>query len=404
MEYFRLALSEIYNNKARTFLTLIGIVIGIATVILIIFVIQGAETYVMSELTKIAPVDIFQVHNRYNSDTRRWIGQMNYDDVEAIKDKVGPNLKAIAPRYISSGQLRYEGKEESFNMISTTPDFQDIYGLKTETGRFLTNFDIDNFNNVIVLGHETAKNVFKEQEAVGKKINIDGMTFKVVGVLPKDYESPLFPMSINDNRGFVPITVLERVANVKNRFTLMVRIKNRNQMSYVKKQVENVLNTRYGLTNNGRSKFNIYDMASGLEMVSIVKIGLMVLLGGVASITLLVAGIGIMNIMLVIVAERTREIGLRKAIGATRRDILSQFIIESIILCIFGGIFGVVLGYFSSELALNIAQNYININLEVPLWSILISLIFTTGVGLFFGIYPALKAARLDPIEALNYE
>ena len=404
MEYFRLALSEIYNNKARTFLTLIGIVIGIATVILIIFVIQGAETYVMSELTKIAPVDVFQVHNRYNSDTRRWIGQMNYDDVEAIKDKMGPNLKAIAPRYISSGQLRYEGKEESFNMISTTPDFQDIYGLKTETGRFLINFDIDNFNNVIVLGHETAKNVFKEQEAVGKKINIDGMTFKVVGVLPKDYESPLFPMSINDNRGFVPITVLERVANVKNRFTLMVRIKNRNQMSYVKKQVENVLNTRYGLTNNGRSKFNIYDMASGLEMVSIVKIGLMVLLGGVASITLLVAGIGIMNIMLVIVAERTREIGLRKAIGATRRDILSQFIIESIILCIFGGIFGVVLGYFSSELALNIAQNYININLEVPLWSILISLIFTTGVGLFFGIYPALKAARLDPIEALNYE
>jgi putative ABC transport system permease protein len=404
MEYFRLALSEIYNNKARTFLTLIGIVIGIATVILIIFVIQGAETYVMSELTKIAPVDIFQVHNRYNSDARRWIGQMNYDDIEAIKEKVGPNLKAIAPRYISSGQLRYEGKEESFNMISTTPDFQDIYGLKTETGRFLTNFDIDNFNNVIVLGHETAKNVFKEQDAVGKKINIDGMTFRVVGVLPKDYESPLFPMTINDNRGFVPITVLERLANVKNRFTLMVRIKNRNQMGYVKSQVENVLNTRHGTTNSGRSKFNIYDMASGLEMVSIVKIGLMVLLGGVASITLLVAGIGIMNIMLVIVAERTREIGLRKAIGATRRDILSQFIIESIILCIFGGIFGVVLGYFSSELALNIAQNYININLEVPLWSILISLIFTTGVGLFFGIYPALKAARLDPIEALNYE
>jgi len=404
MEYFRLALSEIYNNKARTFLTLIGIVIGIATVILIIFVIQGAETYVMSELTKIAPVDIFQVHNRYNSDARRWIGQMNYDDVEAIKDKVGPNLKAIAPRYISSGQLRYEGKEESFNMISTTPDFQDIYGLKTETGRFLTNFDIDNFNNVIVLGHETAKNVFKEQEAVGKKINIDGMTFKVVGVLPKDYESPLFPMSINDNRGFVPITVLERLADVKNRFTLMVRVNDRKQMGLVKNQVENILNTRHGITTSGRSKFNIYDMASGLEMVSIVKIGLMVLLGGVASITLLVAGIGIMNIMLVIVAERTREIGLRKAIGATRRDILSQFIIESIILCIFGGIFGVVLGYFSSELALNIAQNYININLEIPLWSILISLIFTTGVGLFFGIYPALKAARLDPIEALNYE
>jgi len=139
-------------------------------------------------------------------------------------------------------------------------------------------------------------------------------------------------------------------------------------------------------------------------MVSIVKIGLMILLGGVASITLLVAGIGIMNIMLVIVAERTREIGLRKALGATKRNILTQFIIESVILCIFGGIFGIILGYFSSHIAMNIAQNYINFDLSIPLWSIIVSLAFTSGVGLFFGIYPAAKAAKLDPIEALNYE
>jgi putative ABC transport system permease protein len=140
------------------------------------------------------------------------------------------------------------------------------------------------------------------------------------------------------------------------------------------------------------------------NMVNIIKIVLMLLLGGVASITLLVAGIGVMNIMLVIVAERTREIGLRKALGASRRDILVQFIIEAIILCIVGGILGIVLGYFSSELVLNLANNYIKVDLTVPLWSVLVSLIFTSAVGLFFGIYPAIKASRLDPIEALHYE
>jgi len=404
LEYLRLALTEIINNKARTFLTLIGIIIGIATVILIIFIIQGAETYIMNELTQIAPLDLFQVNNKYNSDTNRWIGQMTYKDIQAIKEKSGHNIKALAPRISSSGKIRYEGKEEDFNMISTTPDFQYIYDLKLNSGRFLSQIDIENFNNVIVLGNETAENIFQNQSPIGQKVNIEGMTFKVIGVLPKDYESPLFPVSINNNRGFIPITVLERIYNAKNRFTLMVRAKDRNHLTTVKNDVENILNTRHGTTDNGQSKFNIYEMANGIEMVSIVKIGLMILLGGVASITLLVAGIGIMNIMLVIVAERTREIGLRKALGATKRNILTQFIIESVILCIFGGIFGIILGYFSSHIAMNIAQNYINFDLSVPLWSIIVSLAFTSGVGLFFGIYPAAKAAKLDPIEALNYE
>jgi len=404
LEYLRLALTEIINNKARTFLTLIGIIIGIATVILIIFIIQGAETYIMNELTQIAPLDLFQINNKYNSDTNRWIGQMTYKDIQAIKEKSGHNIKALAPRISSSGKIRYEGKEEDFNMISTTPDFQYIYDLKLNSGRFLSQIDIENFNNVIVLGNETAENIFQNQSPIGQKVNIEGMTFKVIGVLPKDYESPLFPVSINNNRGFIPITVLERIYNAKNRFTLMVRAKDRNHLTTVKNDVENILNTRHGTTDNGQSKFNIYEMANGIEMVSIVKIGLMILLGGVASITLLVAGIGIMNIMLVIVAERTREIGLRKALGATKRNILTQFIIESVILCIFGGIFGIILGYFSSHIAMNIAQNYINFDLSIPLWSIIVSLAFTSGVGLFFGIYPAAKAAKLDPIEALNYE
>ena len=404
LEYIRLALSEIYHNKARTFLTLIGIIIGIAAVIIIIFVVQGAETFVMTELKRIAPIDIFQVYNKYDSQTHRWLGQMTFADIDVIKEKEGDRLRALAPRYVSSGKLRHNGKEEDFNMISTTPDFQEIYDLELTEGRFLTNTDLENFHQVIVLGHETANNAFNGNRAVGKKITIEGMTFHVIGVLPKDYESPILPVSINDNRGFIPITVLERLSNAKNRFSLLVRVKDREIMSSVRSSIKEVLNKRHGVTARGESKFSFHNMATGLDMVGIIKIVLMILLGGVASITLLVAGIGVMNIMLVIIAERTREIGLRKALGASRRDIMIQFIIESIILCIFGGVFGIILGYFGCELALDLAQNFIDINQTVPVWSVLVSLLFTSGVGLFFGIYPALKASRLDPIEALQYE
>lgn len=141
-----------------------------------------------------------------------------------------------------------------------------------------------------------------------------------------------------------------------------------------------------------------------MQQVNIIKIVLMVLLSGVASLTLLVAGIGVMNIMLVIITERTKEIGLRKALGATKKDILLQFIIESVILCILGGVLGILLGYIGSDLTMDYASKFVNIRVDVPAWAAILSLIFTTVVGLFFGIYPAVKAARLDPIEALHYE
>jgi putative ABC transport system permease protein len=403
-EYIRLSLNEIYYNKARTFLTLIGIIIGIAAVILIIFVVQGAESFVMTELKRVAPVDLFQIYNRYDSQANRWLGQMTFDDIEFIKEKEGSKIRAIAPRYQSNEKLRNKGREEDFNMISTTPGFKEIYGLKLVEGRFLNDSDLENFHQVVVLGHETAKNAFGNNSALGKKITIEGLTFQVIGVLSKDYESPILPVSINDNRGFIPMTVLERLYNFKNRFSLLVRVKNRKMMPMVKNNIEEILNTRHGVTSSGKSKFMLRNFATGLDMINIIKIVLMLLLGGVASITLLVAGIGVMNIMLVIVAERTREIGLRKALGATRRDILIQFIIESIILCIMGGFIGIILGYLGCELAINLAQEHINISQSVPLWSVLVSLLFTSGVGLFFGVYPALKASRLDPIEALHYE
>jgi len=404
LEYIRLAFSEIFHNKTRTFLTLIGIIIGISAVIIIIFVIQGAETYVMSELERIAPVDLLQIYNRYDSQTQRFLGQMTYDDIEYIEETEKNNIKAIAPRYSGEGSLRYNGEEINFNLVTTTPAFKEIYDLEIAEGRFINKLDLENFNQVIILGHETAENIFGKDKAIGEKVVLDGTSFTVVGILPKDYESPILPVSINDNRGFIPITVMERITGTKNRFSLLVRANGREKLPYVKNKVMEHLDSRHGLTADGKSKFATYNMVNGLEMVNIIKIVLLILLGGVASITLLVAGIGVMNIMLVIITERTREIGLRKALGANKKDILSQFIIESIILCFVGGILGIFLGHVASDFIGQIAKNYIQLNATVPLWASLVSLIFTSFVGLFFGIYPALKAARLNPIEALHCE
>ncbi len=403
-EYIRLALTEIFHNKIRTFLTLIGIIIGIAAVIVIIFVVQGAEKYVMNELETIIPLDLIQLSGRWDPDTRRMLGNITMDDLDYLEKKLGSEIKAIAPQYRNNGELRYHGNVYDAELIATTPAFQQFYDMKLANGRFLSDLDVDSFNQVIVLGNETAVNLFKEEDAVGKKITLYGITFTVIGVLPEAYQSPMFPSSTNDTRGFIPISSFERLAGMKDRFFVFIRGANKDNLAITQSRIMELLNTRHGMTTDGKSKFRAYNVSGEMQQVNTIKIVLMILLSGVASITLLVAGIGIMNIMLVIITERTKEIGLRKALGATKKDILLQFIIESIILCILGGVLGILLGYLGSNLTMDYASRFVNIRIDVPSWAAILSLIFTTGVGLFFGIYPAVKAARLDPIEALHYE
>lgn len=402
-EYGRMAFSEIFHNKVRTILTLIGIIIGIAAVIVIIFVVQGAEQFILGEVERITPVDMMQVWARWNPSTRRPMGIMTLADLQNIESKAGDRIRALAPMLQYSQTLQYKGNEYNCRLITTTPSFQRIYEIELARGRFLSQLDYEQRTQVIVLGYETAKELFNNQDPLNQKIKIHGATFTVVGVLAEDYQSPVFPASVNNTRGFIPISTAERFYG-QNYFYLLLRVKDRSEMGYMLQRVIELLNERHGLAADGESRFQAYDMSSGLEMVSILKIVLMVLLGGVASITLLVAGIGVMNIMLVIVTERTKEIGLRKALGATRGDIMTQFIIEAIILCLLGGVLGIIGGYLGSNAALKFANNFIVFKGTVPTWAVFLSIIFTSGVGLFFGIYPALKAAKMDPIKALHYE
>lgn len=403
-EYISLALTEIFHNKIRTFLTLLGIIIGIAAVIIIIFVVQGAEVYLMSELDSMIPLDLIELTGRWDPDTQRMLGNVTIDDLDYISAKLGSEIRAMTSIYQNSGELNYQGNSYDADIVATTADFQEFYDMTLRDGRFLTDVDNEFFNQVIVLGYETAENLFKGERAVGQKVTLYGSTFTVIGILPEAYKSPIVSAATNDSRGFIPLSVFERFFAIKDRFYVLIRGSSQSTISLTQNKIIELLNQKNGLTPDGESKFQAYNLSEGMDQINIIKIVLMVLLSGVASITLFVAGIGVMNIMLVIITERTKEIGLRKALGATRKDILSQFIIESIILCILGGIFGILIGYFTSNLLMDYAREFINVEVSVPAWAVILSLIFTSGVGLFFGIYPAAKAAKLDPIEALQYE
>ncbi len=403
-EYVRLAFYEIWQNKVRTFLTLIGIIIGISAVILIVFLIQGAEDFILAEAEKLAPSDIIRIYPRYNSDTRRYMAKLKEDDIEAIGSL--ENIKIAVPYYQYDNTISYQGVEQDSYFVPTTRGYYDLYDLQIKDGRFLSAEDVNNFAQVVILEAETAKEIFKHENPVGKKVLMYGKTFTVIGLLDELEGSVLdqFSNSSNNIRAFIPISTMERILGIDKEYSLMVQVKDPALLKASVTRVQNLLVKRYGRTVRGRDKFYIRDLSGDLKMVDTIKIVLMILLSGVASITLLVAGIGVMNIMLVIIAERTKEIGLRKALGATNRDIMIQFVIESIILCLVGGLIGIGVAYLGSAIAKDLIANFVEIKSGVPSWVVILSLAFTTGVGVFFGFYPALKAAKLDPIEALRYE
>lgn len=403
-EYALMALSEIWNNKVRTFLTLIGIVIGISAVILIIYIVQGAGKFIVEQYSSLQPVDMVRVYPE--SEDQKKAPRFSLDDVDYLKKQLGGKIKAAAAvGWTRSFKLRYRGSKFDCEVIPTTRSYTGIYGMDIDRGRFLTDIDLENKDQVIVLGYETAEQLFPGQNPLGKEVVIHGtFPFTVVGILSEEYQSPIFPAATNNTRAFIPLSVMERLEGNRGNFYLMLRAKTPELASSLQTSVIEKLNLKYGLTSENQSKFMAYNMGGMMNEVNILEIVLMILLGGAASITLLVAGIGVMNIMLVIVIERTKEIGLRKALGATRRDILTQFIIESLILCLVGGITGIIVGYLGSGFVQRLASDYFEVKAVIPSWAIIVSLIFTTGVGLFFGIYPAVKASRLDPIEALHYE
>jgi len=395
-----MSVTTLLANKLRSSLTMLGIVIGNASVIAMIGVGEGAQKFVAKELESLGPNVLFVLPG--NRETQRITFDMPktlvLEDAEAVATQV-PTVVGVAPEVNSREVVTYRNRNTSINIIGTNSNFLPVRDFETAKGRFLSDIDIRRSNQVTVLGADLAERLFGNVDPVGEQIRIKNATYQVIGVLePKgsnlgtDY----------DDAAFVPVTTMaNRIVGRTSPFGipltyLVVSAKNTESVDAAEFQIRNLLRLRHQLT--GEDDFTIRSQKDALETVGRITGALTIMLGAIASISLFVGGIGIMNIMLVSVTERTQEIGLRKAIGATQQDILLQFIIEAVILSAVGGLLGTGLGV--SGILLVGALSPLEAGIS-PV-AIAVAVGVSGGIGLFFGVVPARRAAQLDPIVALR--
>ncbi len=403
-EYLSISIYEIVYNKTRSLLTAFGIVIGIFSLIIVTTVLESAQEYILTEIEKVIPNNIIQVSTRYNAQKNEIYFPINYDTAKIIKRYGSEHIKAIAPYYRIETTITHMGRAERCTVISTSPEYLWVYEQKLNCGKYFSETDFYQANKNIVLGYDIAKKIFLDiEEAIGKQVLLFDNIFTVVGVLEKDGHS-IFSPSLNNERAFIPITTLEKITGVKEDQLLMVKISDRVYMDYTIRDIQNLLIKQYGATESGGPKFYVRDNLNELDQIENINTGLSILLNGVVLVVLVVAAIGVVNTMLIVVIERNREIGLRKALGATNFDILVQFLLEAVILNLLAGLFGIVAGCLINLFIFKIANYFIKIEMFFSLWYIAILVIIILTMGLFSGIYPAWKAANLNPADTLNYE
>ena len=403
-EYLSISIYEIVYNKTRSLLTAFGIVIGIFSLIIVTTVLESAQEYILTEIEKVIPNNIIQVSTRYNAQKNEIYFPINYDTAKIIKRYGSEHIKAIAPYYRIETTITHMGRAERCTVISTSPEYLWVYEQKLNCGKYFSETDFYQANKNIVLGYDIAKKIFLDiEEAIGKQVLLFDNIFTVVGVLEKDGHS-IFSPSLNNERAFIPITTLEKITGVKEDQLLMVKISDRVYMDYTIRYIQNLLIKQYGATESGGPKFYVRDNLNELDQIENINTGLSILLNGVVLVVLVVAAIGVVNTMLIVVIERNREIGLRKALGATNFDILVQFLLEAVILNLLAGLFGIVAGCLINLFIFKIANYFIKIEMFFSLWYIAILVIIILTMGLFSGIYPAWKAANLNPADTLNYE
>lgn len=401
-ESFQMALTSLYANKMRTLLTMLGIIIGVGAVIALVSVGMGVRSNVTSSIASLGSnMLIVSPGSSNRGGVRGAAGSMQtlkYDDAKAIGDKI-KNIDYVSPTVSASYQVVYGNNNWNTSVQGVTPEFMAIRSLTIGYGSFISANDLNKRNRVAVIGTTVAENLFENQNPVGQNIRINNQPYKVIGLLASKGQSSMG--QDQDDMIYVPLTTAqERMLGITYVQSINIQVSDQNKMDQVQSEIETLLRMRHHIVGGKEDDFHVRNLTSLMEAVSQSTAMLTLLLGAIAGISLLVGGIGIMNIMMVSVTERTREIGIRKALGATFMNIMTQFLIESMVIGIIGGIIGIGFGCLASFIISKVGD----FTTVITVTPIIISFVFSVGIGLFFGIYPARKAAKLDPIEALRYE
>jgi len=408
-------IQALFSHKMRTLLTLLGVMIGVAAVIGMVSIGDGAKTIIMEDSEKIGGATMIRFYRTNHRRVGNRVIRFNSDEYFTLEDAAAieeecPSVKYAVPSIpvfrgarVSAGGGT-EMREMRTGYQGVTPSFHKGMDWRPRIGRFISDSDVENSTSVCVVGQGVANELFDGEDPIGEVVRLNNERFSVVGVMEPRGRSLRFGWNLDDSI-FVPITtVQQRFTGNDHVSALSVKAKDINSVPKAIEESAALLLMRH----RNEEFFDMRDVASGLEFVFKINKIIKILLTGVAGFSLLIGGIGIMNIMLVSVAERTREIGLRKAIGARPRDILGQFLIEAVLLCSFGGFLGLILGVLFGIGVAWIVTSFIIKTISwpsaLPLFWAVVSLGFSAAIGMFFGLYPAVRASRLAPAVALKME
>ncbi|MDO4978374.1 MAG: ABC transporter permease [Eubacteriales bacterium] len=388
LQSFKMALKSIFSNKMRSFLTMLGIIIGVLSLVVLVSLVNGATGSITDSINSLGKdMLMVSISDDYNK-------PIKLDDLKEIREL--DHVEDIAPIAQSSMTANSSTAEESVTIVATTSSLSDIQGINISSGRFLMSPDVDNHSNVAVISSDLATELFGRSFAVGETFSISGKTFNIIGIYEDNSTSS--SLSNTNYKAYIPYTSYLRMVDggSLNISSFYVSAKEE-ETEMAQTELENYLLNRFY---SDEDAFSINSSSAIAEAMSSVTKTLSLLLGGIAGISLLVGGIGIMNIMLVSVTERTKEIGIRKAIGAGRGVILFQFLIESLMVSLLGCLIGIFLSWLMI-LIINIVKN---VSYGINPVIVILSVLFSMGIGIIFGIYPANKAAKMKPIDALRFQ
>lgn len=393
------------TSKGRSLLTILGIVIGIMSIMIVMSLGAGAQRLILDQVDSLGSRIIFVSDSRENGGPPQPTDTLDDRDLTELRKKTNvPNANLVLASAFNAQRITYGSEAYDGAVQGITPEWERAFSLTPAQGDFISDDDVRSSAKVALIGHTVRKELFPGEDPIGQIIKIKNNSFRVIGVLP---EKGLLALFGYDESVFLPITTFQNtILNAKNYGNFLIEVDDEKNIPIAVEDIKRTLRFTNNIQVGEDDDFQVRPQADLAERLGAITTGFSLFLIAVAAISLVVGGVGIMNIMLVSVSERTREIGLRKAVGATNKNILMQFLIEAIILTGVGGIIGIILGGGFSYLAAYAIQNFTNLDwsFEFPIEGMIIGLLVAVSIGLVFGIYPARKAAQKSPTEALRYE